>query len=113
MPEQVYSYKLNFKVKKGYTGDIVAQCVEFPAIIVQGKTIKEISKEANTVLFAYLKAFPEEAKIFIEKYSHIKERTIHQIILEEVFRATKVKPIKKLKQIQTNWQQVPLLTVSK
>jgi hypothetical protein len=60
---------MHFRAKKGYTGLLVGQCNEFPAIIVQGKTLLDLRKELLDGLNWYLKAFPQRKQEMIEKYA--------------------------------------------
>jgi predicted RNase H-like HicB family nuclease len=51
--------KLTFSVKKedgGYT----AQCLEFPGIITEGNTKRELMEMINDAVDGYFEAFPDE-----------------------------------------------------
>lgn len=108
---QPYVYSLNFKLETGYTGDIVAQCKEFPAIIVQGKNMLEIKEKAQDVLIGYLKAFPEKKKEFLKYSSPVKnEQQKYFSSMNEII-AKYMKQFEKLPQKENKWKQVELLTI--
>jgi hypothetical protein len=116
MPEeQTYQYKLNFKIKKGYTGDIVGKCMEFPAIIVQGKNMTNLYNKAQKALFLYLNTFPEKRKEFLKKYSspivddlNSKVLSLNAKQLEESWNL-----YSKILDKQNEWKQVELLAITK
>jgi predicted RNase H-like HicB family nuclease len=65
--EGIYALTINLRIKRGYTGILVGQCKEFPAIIVQAKTLFEIKKEIFDAFEGYFKAFPEKIQTALEK----------------------------------------------
>jgi predicted RNase H-like HicB family nuclease len=66
-------FKLNMRYKKGYSGILVGQCIEFPFVIVQGNTPDDLFKEISHEIEVYFNTFPEEWKHFIEQH---KENSI-------------------------------------
>lgn len=65
---QLHYYKLNFRVKKGYTNVVIAQCLQYPGIILQIKSLFDLRKKIITAIDGYFKAFPDKLDEFIEKY---------------------------------------------
>jgi len=65
---QTYAVTLHFRFKRGYTGLLVGQSREVPAVIVQGKTLIQVRNELFDGLEGYFKAFPDKGKELIEKY---------------------------------------------
>jgi predicted RNase H-like HicB family nuclease len=111
---QPYMYSLNFKIKEGYTGSVfVAQCKEFPAIIVQGKTMSEIKKKAQDALTGYLIAFPEKKKEFLKYSTPVKsaQQKYFKTLTEKIDEYLKY--FEKLPQKENNWKQVELLTIKR
>jgi hypothetical protein len=53
---------LTFQYKEGYSGILVGQCVEYPSLIVQGKTFEELKEKMMKVISAYFGKFPDEKK---------------------------------------------------
>jgi predicted RNase H-like HicB family nuclease len=114
MPKgQPYAYSLNFKIEKGYSGVIVAQCKEFPAIIVQGKDMSEIINKAKDALTGYFKAFPEKKKG--TKYSTPVKNTQLEFfkILMQYLSADAIQKYEKLSPKQNNVEQIKLLTITR
>jgi hypothetical protein len=66
--DQTYAVTLHFRFKRGYTGLLVGQSTEVPAVIVQGKTLVQVRNELFDGLEGYFKAFPDKGKELIEKY---------------------------------------------
>jgi hypothetical protein len=81
--EGTYAFTVHYKVKRGYTGKLVAKCNEFPAIIVQGKTLYDIEKEIIDGVNGYFKAFPGKLETAIEKKYVVRIENQEQ---EEYFR---------------------------
>lgn len=50
------------KYGKGHTKILVAQCVEIPSLIVQGKTVPDLLEEMADALRAFYDAFGKEEK---------------------------------------------------
>lgn len=59
--------KLTFNVKKD-VGGYTVQCVEFPGIITEADTKRELMVMINDALEGYFEAFPDEK----EKYLKLK-----------------------------------------
>ena len=51
--------KLTFSVKKD-EGGYTAHCIEFPGIITEGNTKRDLMKMINDAVKGYFEAFPEE-----------------------------------------------------
>jgi len=112
--EQTFQYILNFKIKKGYTGDLVAKCVEFPAIMVQGKNMSNLYKKAQKALFLYANTFPEKRKEFIEKYSTPVENELEPKISFNAKESQKAwEHFPKISDKHDKWQQVELIATIK
>lgn len=60
--------KLNLRYKKGYSGILVGQCREYPFIIVEGKTLDDLTETALHELEVYLNTFKEERERFIKRF---------------------------------------------
>jgi hypothetical protein len=60
--------KLNMRYRKGYSDILVGQCREYPFIIVEGKTIDDLTETALHELEVYLNTFKEERKRFIKRF---------------------------------------------
>jgi len=52
--------KLTFSVKKDEEGGYTAQCMEFPGIITEGDTKRELMEMINDAVEGYFESFPEE-----------------------------------------------------
>jgi predicted RNase H-like HicB family nuclease len=65
--EGTYAISVHYKVKRGHTGKLVAKCNEFPAIIVQGKTLYDVEREIMEGVNGYLNTFPKRHETAIEK----------------------------------------------
>jgi hypothetical protein len=66
-------FTLNMRYKKGYTGILIGQCIEFPFVIVEGNTPDDLFKEIAHELEVYFTTFPEEGKRFIQEQ---KEKSV-------------------------------------
>jgi hypothetical protein len=64
MPQdKLYALTIHIRVKKGQQkGILIGQCIEYPAVIVQGKTLFDIKREMLDGLEGYFKAFPERVE---------------------------------------------------
>jgi len=61
----------NIRYKPGYTGVLVGQCIQFPFIIVEGKTVEELVKNVNYEMYVYFNTFPAEGKKILEQYGRV------------------------------------------
>jgi uncharacterized protein YrzB (UPF0473 family) len=118
--EGLYSLTVHLRIKKGYTGILVGQCKEFPAIIVQGKTLIDIKKEIFDGFEGYFKAFSERLEEAIEKKYLVlmesqeqKESMDKRIESQEYRMAKDHERLQKLteEQIGNEWQETKVENV--
>ncbi|MGI0004732.1 MAG: type II toxin-antitoxin system HicB family antitoxin [Candidatus Nitrosotenuis sp.] len=64
--------KLTFSVKEDEEGGYTAQCVEFPGIITEADTKRELRIMINDAVEGYFEAFPDEK----EKLPSIKKSEV-------------------------------------
>lgn len=64
--------KLTFSVKKDEDGGYTAQCVEFPGIITEANTKRELMVMINDAVEGYFEAFPDDK----EKLPSIKKSEV-------------------------------------
>jgi hypothetical protein len=62
---------VNIRYKVGYTGILVGQCKEFPFIIVEGTSQRDITDKIFYELGIYLATFPNEGHKALEKYGEV------------------------------------------
>lgn len=115
--EGTYALTVNFRIKRGYTGILVGQCKEFPAIIVQAKTLFDMKKEIFDAFKGYFKAFPEKIQTALEKKYLIlienqeqKDNTDKRIESQEFRMAKSQEQLEKLteQQIGNEWQETKI-----
>jgi hypothetical protein len=58
----------NIRYKPGYTGVLVGQCIQLPFIIVEGKTVEELTNNVKYEMNVYFNTFPAEGKKILEQY---------------------------------------------
>ena len=58
----------NIRYKLGYTGVLVGQCIQLPFIIVEGKTVEELTNNVKYEMNVYFNTFPAEGKKILEQY---------------------------------------------
>jgi predicted RNase H-like HicB family nuclease len=75
---ELYAFTIHFRVRRGYTGSLVGQCKEFPAVIVQGKTLLDIRDELLDGLEGYLKTFSERRNEMVQKYAVLIQNADHK-----------------------------------
>lgn len=64
--------KLTFSVKKDEDGGYTAQCVEFPGIITEANTKRDLMVMINDAVEGYFEAFPDDK----EKLPSIKKSEV-------------------------------------
>ncbi|MGC1930986.1 MAG: hypothetical protein WA667_18610 [Candidatus Nitrosopolaris sp.] len=69
--EKTVALTVNTRYKQGYTGVLVGQCIEVPFIIVEGKSVQELTNNVFYEFQVYFNTFPEEGKKILEKYGRI------------------------------------------
>ena len=77
------SLTVGVRFKPGYTGILVGQCKEIPFIIVEGKTVQELTSKISHELTIYLKTFPHEGEKILEQYGKIVSVETDQINAKE------------------------------
>jgi adenylate kinase len=115
MPQEgSYAITVHYRIKRGYTDELVAQCNEFPAVIVQGKTLFDVNQEIIDGVYGYFEAFPEKVQMAIEKqYMVLIENQQQKEQIENKIQSQKRKmskdqvELEKLAedQIGTEWQE--------
>jgi hypothetical protein len=110
MPE--HAFTIHMKAKKGYQkGILVGQCIEYPAIIVQGKTLLDIKKEIFDGLEGYFKAFPEKLQPAIEKYAALVQDQEQREQIDRKIQKQEEILLMNEDQIGDDWQELELLAV--
>jgi hypothetical protein len=71
--EKTVVLTMNIRYKQGYTGVLVGQCRELPFIIVEGKSVEELTKNVFYEIQVYFNTFPTEGKKILEQYGRIVE----------------------------------------
>jgi hypothetical protein len=71
--EKTVALTVNIRYKQGYTGVLVGQCRELPFIIVEGKSVEELTKNVFYEMQVYFNTFPAEGKKILEEHGKIVE----------------------------------------
>jgi hypothetical protein len=97
---KTYAFTVNVRVKRGYTGLLVGQCKEFPAVIVQGRTLLNIRSEIFDGLEGYFQAFRGENNELIEKHGVLVESQEQKEQIDEKIQKQEQNMIKQQEQLE-------------
>lgn len=77
--DEVRSFAVGIKYKEAESGLLVGQCIEFPFIIVKGKTVNDLVEKVRTHVNVYFRTFPEEGMKIVNAHEKGPEEKTEEL----------------------------------